>query len=96
MRKQPDARVEDRYEALFRVSQAIGAHREPKGLLSTLSVELRQMINFAFIGIAQYEEPTGKTTWLLSECDHSCDDAPESEGELNRRSPAGSTSSKNL
>jgi formate hydrogenlyase transcriptional activator len=65
-----------RYEALIRVSQAVSAHREPQSLFSTLAGELRQVVPFDFIGVAQYDETTGQATWLLSECDRPCQDGP--------------------
>ena len=65
--------VVERYEALLRVSQAIGAHRDPKELFSTLAAELKQVIHFAFIGIARFEEPMDQAVWLLTECDHGCE-----------------------
>lgn len=68
-----ESRLAEKYEALFRVSQAISAHRDPKRLFSTLASELRQVIDFAFIGIAQYEEPIGRAAWLLTECRHGCE-----------------------
>lgn len=70
---QPDSRIAERYKALLRVSQAIGAHRDPQKLFSTLAAELRQVIDFAFIGIARFEEPMDQALWLLTECHHGCD-----------------------
>ena len=67
-----ESRQTEKYEALFRVSQAISAHRDPKRLFSTLASELRQVIDFSFIGIARFEEQIGPATWLLSECKYIC------------------------
>jgi formate hydrogenlyase transcriptional activator len=66
---QSESALAERYETLFRVSQAINSHRDPSELFSTLAAELRLVINFAFIGIARQEEASGKIAWLLSECD---------------------------
>jgi formate hydrogenlyase transcriptional activator len=46
----------DRYQALFRVSQAISAHRDPKKLFSVLAGELRNVIDFKFLSILLYNE----------------------------------------
>ncbi len=40
------------YETLVRVSQAIGAHRDPKELLGVLANELQRMVQFDFIGVS--------------------------------------------
>jgi len=76
LQTQSESQLADRYEALFRVSQAISAHRDPKELFCTLASELRQVVKFDFIGIAQYDEATSQATWLLSECDHPCEEPP--------------------
>src|ERR1700740_1678726 len=47
---------EDRYEALFRVSRAISAHRDPQKLISVLAGELRSVIDFRFLSILLYDE----------------------------------------
>jgi len=59
-----------RYEALIRVSQAVSAYREPKKLFDVLVDELRQVIEFDGIGIAQYDETTQAIEWHVSiRCD---------------------------
>jgi len=40
------------YETLVRVSQAIGAHRDPKELLGVLANELQRVVQFDFIGVS--------------------------------------------
>jgi formate hydrogenlyase transcriptional activator len=57
----------DRYEALFRVSQAIGAYREPKELFQVLTSELRKVIMFDMLGLTRYDEATDKVYWYVSE-----------------------------
>jgi formate hydrogenlyase transcriptional activator len=59
-----------RYEALIRVSQAVSANREPKKLFAVLVNELRRVIEFDGIGIAQYDETTDRIEWHVSlHCD---------------------------
>ena len=55
-----------RYEALIRVSQAVSAYREPRKLFDVLVDELRRVIEFDGIGIAQYDEATGAIEWHVS------------------------------
>ncbi|MFB3902544.1 MAG: sigma 54-interacting transcriptional regulator [Acidobacteriota bacterium] len=76
LQRQPESQLADRYEALFRVSQAISAHRDPRELFSALADELREVIRFEFIGVAQYEQATSRATWLLSQCDEAREDPP--------------------
>ena len=49
----------DRYEALIRVSQAIGAHRDPKDLFRAMATELRRVVPFDGMVITQYDEEIG-------------------------------------
>src|SRR5580704_2634888 len=59
-----------RYEALIRVSQAVSAYREPRKLFEILIHELRRVIEFDGIGIAQYDETTEAIHWHVSiDCD---------------------------
>src|SRR5258708_28169166 len=44
-----------RLEALFRVSQAIGAYRDPKELFRVLAKELRRVVAFDFVAIFLYD-----------------------------------------
>ena len=62
--------VAARYEALIHVSQAVSAFRDPKRLFEALINELRHVIEFDGIGIAQYEESTNTIKWHVSiHCD---------------------------
>ena len=62
--------VAARYEALIRVSQAVGALREPKQLFDVLVNELRRVIEFDGIGVAQYDETNNSVQWHVSiRCD---------------------------
>src|SRR5690348_2404716 len=63
----PVASEAQRYQALFRVSQAISAQRDPKGLFCVLARELRNVIQFDGIGVAQYDEATKRVEWHVSE-----------------------------
>ena len=56
-----------RYEALIRVSQAIGVHRDPAELFKVLSDELRNVIKFDSIGVVQYDEAGNEIAWRLAE-----------------------------
>jgi formate hydrogenlyase transcriptional activator len=73
---QSESSLAERYETLFRVFQAINSHRDPTELFSTLTAELRLVINFAFIGIARYDESSGGISWILSECEHDEEHSP--------------------
>jgi formate hydrogenlyase transcriptional activator len=73
-----------RYEALLRVSQAIGVHRDPAELFSVLSNELRRVINFDSVGVVQYDENGNEIAWHLAEkCQEMsgrpCKDLPHEE-----------------
>lgn len=55
--------LSDRYEALIRVSQAIGAHRDPQDLFRAMATELRQVIQFDGIVVAQYDAAANEVLW---------------------------------
>jgi formate hydrogenlyase transcriptional activator len=52
--------LEDRYKALFRVSQAISAHRDPEELFHVLASELRHVVQFHYISVAVYDEQSNE------------------------------------
>jgi len=56
-----------RLEALFRVSQAISVHRNPKELFRVLAKELRQVVAFDFVAIFLYEAEKNKVRTALLE-----------------------------
>ena len=56
-----------RLEALFRVSQAIGVHRNPKELFRVLARELRQVVAFDFVAIFLYDAEKNKVRTALLE-----------------------------
>ena len=76
LQTRPESQVADRYEALFRVSQAIGAHRSPKQLFEALTNELRGVIQFDGIAVAQYDESANSVHWHLSHGCSSSDSQP--------------------
>src|SRR5439155_207866 len=43
----------ERYEALIRVSQAIGAHRDPKDLFSAMATEMHRVVQFDGIAVTR-------------------------------------------
>jgi len=57
----------DRYEALIRVSQAIGAHRDPQDLFRAMADELHEVVQFDGIAIAQYDEASNEILWTACE-----------------------------
>jgi formate hydrogenlyase transcriptional activator len=48
--------VTERYEALFRVSQTLISNRCPGELLGLLAGELREVVNFNYLGVGVYNE----------------------------------------
>jgi PAS domain S-box-containing protein len=56
-----------RLEALFRVSQAIGVHRNPKELFRVLARELHQVVAFDFVAIFLYDADKNKVRTALLE-----------------------------
>jgi formate hydrogenlyase transcriptional activator len=48
-----------RYETLVRVSRAIGAHRDPRGLFGILTEELHGVVQFDFIAVSLRDQDTG-------------------------------------
>ena len=56
-----------RLEALFRVSQAISVHRNPKELFRVLARELRQVVAFDFVAIFLYDSEKNKVRTALLE-----------------------------
>jgi formate hydrogenlyase transcriptional activator len=78
----------ERYEALIRVSQAIGAHRDPKDLFRAMATELHRVVQFDGIVVAQYDEASNEVLWNACQV---CDE----EGPVSPpRTPAGETMTK--
>jgi formate hydrogenlyase transcriptional activator len=63
----PEYLLSERYEALIRVSQAIGAHRDLKDLFRALARELHQVVQFDGIVVAQYDEASNEIVWSTCE-----------------------------
>ena len=59
--------LSERYEALIRVSQAIGAHRDPKDLFRAMVKELHRVVQFDGIVVAQYDESANEILWSTCE-----------------------------
>jgi formate hydrogenlyase transcriptional activator len=64
--EQPKESAAIRYKALIRVFAAMAAEHDAGRLFPLLASELRQVVNFDFIGISQYDEATNKTHWHLT------------------------------
>lgn len=56
-----------RHEALFRVSRAINVYRDPKELFRDLAKQLRQVVDFDFIGLFLYDETANKVQNVVLE-----------------------------
>src|SRR5580700_5321769 len=59
--------VHARYEALFRVSRTISAHRHPTELVQSLVRELRGVIQFDVLYCTQYDPAVGKPCFCVLE-----------------------------
>src|SRR5436190_16533525 len=59
--------LSERYEALIRVSQAIGAHRDPKDLFGALATEMHRVVQFDGIVVTQYDEASNEILWRACE-----------------------------
>src|SRR5437667_10592666 len=59
--------LSERYEAWIRVSQAIGAHRDPKELFRAMATELHRVVQFDGIVVAQYDEASNDILWTACE-----------------------------
>ena len=66
-RGQTDYSLAERYEALIRVSQAIGAHRDPQDLFRAMASELRRVVQFDGMVVAQYDEASNEILWKACE-----------------------------
>jgi formate hydrogenlyase transcriptional activator len=55
-----------RYEALMSALQVIGTQHDIEGLSSALATELVRVVDFDFVGIAQYDEATSRVDWRVS------------------------------
>src|SRR6202011_5543084 len=59
--------LSERYEALIRVSQAIGAHRDPKDLFRAMATELHRVVQFDGIVVPQFDEASNEILWNACE-----------------------------
>ncbi len=60
-----EAPIAARYEALFRVAQAISAHRDPEKLFRALANELRQVVASDHVSVVLYDEGTKQMCWRV-------------------------------
>ncbi|HTV54454.1 MAG TPA: sigma 54-interacting transcriptional regulator [Terriglobia bacterium] len=59
----------ERYQALLRVSQRLISYRCPKELLSDLASDLREVVNFCYLGVGIYDEETHEVRLkMFDEC----------------------------
>jgi formate hydrogenlyase transcriptional activator len=59
--------LSERYQGLIRVSQAIGAHRDPIDLFRAITTELHQVVQFDGIVVTQYDEASDEILWNACE-----------------------------
>src|ERR1700692_2280486 len=59
--------IHARYEALFRVSRTIGAHRDPAELFQSLARELRGVIEFDVLYCTHYDRAGEKLCFFVLE-----------------------------
>src|ERR1700726_2096674 len=59
--------VHARYEALFRVSRTIAAHRDPAELFQSLVRELRGVVEFDVLYCTQYDPAGGRPAFCVFE-----------------------------
>jgi formate hydrogenlyase transcriptional activator len=59
----PQYLLSERYEGLFRVAQVIGAHKDPKDLFCAMAKELRRVVQFDGIVVAQYDAASEGIVW---------------------------------
>ncbi len=61
------ASIQARYEALFRVSRTISAHRDPEKLFQSLAEELRGVVEFDAIYCIHYDPAAGSSEFCMIE-----------------------------
>ena len=61
------ASIQDRYEALFRVSRTISAHRDPEELFRVLAAELRGVVEFDAMYCIHYDPAGDSSEFCLIE-----------------------------
>ena len=54
-----------RYEALFRISEALSACREPEELSQVLDDQLRELISFDSLDLIIFKEDSNEVEWRL-------------------------------
>src|ERR1700683_4280621 len=58
-----------RYEALFRVSDCLRAHRDMQGLLRVLPLQLRPVVDFNYMSVFLNAESANGASWFVPDDD---------------------------
>ncbi len=69
-----------RYESLVGVSNAIGTHRDPQDLFSTLVRELHRVVQFHYVGVSIRDEKSNTFHHHFVEAETEAVVAPDPEG----------------
>jgi formate hydrogenlyase transcriptional activator len=70
----------ERFEALFRISEALSACREPEELSQVLAAQLREVIGFDNLDVIVFKENSNEIEWhVISELQVGCPDLPVEE-----------------
>lgn len=67
----------ERYESLLRVSEKLISQRSPKDLLGDLAHELREVVNFCYLGVGIYDEKAHEVRFKLFDSCGENIEAPE-------------------
>ncbi len=66
-----------RYEALFRISEALSACREPEELSRVLADQLRDFVSFDYLDVLVFKENSNEIEWRITpELQIACADLP--------------------
>jgi len=69
-----------RYEALFRISEALSACREPEEVSQVLADQLRELFSFDYLDVLVFKENSNEVEWRVNrECQVVCPDLPIEE-----------------
>ena len=71
-----DAPIAARYRALFHVSEAISAHRDPQELFCGLAAELREVVKSDHVSVVLFDETTHRVSWRVLDTAGRCGVAP--------------------
>lgn len=65
-----------RYEALYRISEALSACQEPEELSRVLADQLREIIGFDFLDVLVFKENSSQVEWRVTPQFQLCADVP--------------------